>query len=133
MDQHDLHEQRAIENARVFANAALAFTDDQMGFYGSHELDLICGIQHRFSTREDPLADNADSVLLRDGISATLGLLAQPVDYAEPATAGARRCVEEIARCVGMTKDDVIAILGRLVETGCDYGKLSAALLDEEA
>lgn len=117
---------------RSFADAALGFITSDPDSHdddGSDEFHLICGIQHRFMSREDPMDDESGQVvLLETGIAVALGLLAVRAD--DPGV-GARLCVEQIAHSIGMTPERIRLALGTVISGGVgDFAWLWELLLD---
>jgi len=114
-------EEVTLVAGRVFADAALDFiTDDDDG---SDEFHLICGIQHRFTTRDDPSEDQ----LVRSALAVAIGLLHRRAD--DPAI-GARLCLEKLARLVGLSDRDMLDSLASCIGERWDLWRLSLVLLD---
>lgn len=125
---HDASQQAT---RRTFADAALEFisagglADDG----GSDEFHLICGIQHRFATRVDPMDDEVGGILLQGAIAIALGLLSARED---DDAVGARLSLERIADSAGMTPMNIRATLGMAVAEQHDPVQLSGLLLDHK-
>jgi hypothetical protein len=112
--------------ARHLPSAALALiaSGDGDDDGGSDEFHLVCGIEHRFATRDDAIHDP----LVQMGLALTIGMLGNRTDHHALVT---RICLEKLAESVGLTSARLLAIAAQAAAEGVDVARLSKVLLDD--